>query len=271
LSETTVALVEQSAQEEVPGGHKAFGEILVTTITKGFRKIRWYTGETLGQEPLDLPPSELQTTGYWLSLSQAAVDDLSERGLWRNAPNDYGPHWNRIRGQVRARDEYRCQVCGAPEQGRVHDVHHKIPFRAFATVEQANQLSNLVTLCPACHHRVEAAVRMRSGLAGLSYTLGNLAPLFVMCDSRDLGVHSDPQSPLAEGLPAVVLYDRVPAGIGLAESLYQQHAELLRQAQRLVAECACTDGCPSCVGPGGEAGSGGKREALAILEIMVPK
>ncbi len=269
LSETNVASIAQAAQENVPGGQKAFGEIQVTTVMKGFRKIRWFTGETLGQEPLDLPPSVLQTTGYWLSLSQASVDALSERGLWSNAPNDYGPLWSRLRLQVRKRDGYRCQVCGTPEsEGHTHDVHHKIPFRTFASAEQANQFSNLVTLCPACHRRAEAAVRMRSGLAGLAYALGNLAPLFVMCDSRDLGVHSDPQSPLAGGQPAIVLYDRIPAGIGLAESLYRQHNELLLRAHELVAACECSDGCPSCVGPGGESGSGGKREALAILEIL---
>jgi DEAD/DEAH box helicase domain-containing protein len=35
-----------------------------------------------------------------------------------------------------------------------------------------------------------------------------------------------------------------------------------------VEACACEDGCPSCVGPGGEAGYGGKREALALLNVL---
>jgi DEAD/DEAH box helicase domain-containing protein len=109
---------------------------------------------------------------------------------------------------------------------------------------------------------------MRSGLAGLAYTLENLAPLFVMCDTRDLGVHSDPQAPLAEGKPAVVLYDRIPAGIGLSERLYELHDELLLRAWELVSQCECTDGCPSCVGPAGENGIGGKRESLALLEAL---
>jgi DEAD/DEAH box helicase domain-containing protein len=129
-------------------------------------------------------------------------------------------------------------------------------------------MNNLVTLCPNCHKRAEAAVRMRSGLAGLGYVLGNLAPLFLMCDARDLGVQSDPKSPLADGKPAVVLYDQVPAGIGFSARLFEQHHELTRRARELVAACECSDGCPSCVGPGGEGGYGGKREALAILEQL---
>jgi DEAD/DEAH box helicase domain-containing protein len=116
---------------------------------------------------------------------------------------------------------------------------------------------------------VETSVRVRSGLAGLAFVLGHLAPFYLMCDQGDLGVHSDPSSPLAEGGPAVVLYDQIPAGIGFSQRLYEIHEELVRQAYELVSGCACEDGCPSCVGPGGEGGSGGKRETLAILEVLI--
>ena len=135
---------------------------------------------------------------------------------------------------MRLRDGYRCQVCGSPELGHAHDVHHKIPFRSFATRQEANQLSNLVTLCPTCHRHVETAVRIRSGLAGLSFVLGNLAPLFLMCDSRDLGIHSDPQSPLADGQPAVIIYEQVPAGIGFSQRLFEVHDELMLRTSELV-------------------------------------
>jgi DEAD/DEAH box helicase domain-containing protein len=188
--------------------------------------------------------------------------------LWSNAPNQYGPNWPAQRDLARQRDEYRCRVCGAPEDGRSHHVHHITPFRAFENYLQANQLANLITVCPPCHRRVETNVRVRSGLAGLAFTLGHLAPLFLMCDSGDLGVHSDPQSPLADGQPAVVIYDHIPAGIGFSQRLFEIHDELILRAYELVASCKCSDGCPSCVGPGGENGSGGKQEALAILKEL---
>ncbi len=143
-------------------------------------------------------PPELLTSGYWFTLEDSVVEQLRENGLWRNDPNDYGPGWDKLRERVRQRDGYCCQVCGAAEQGRAHDVHHKLPFRLFASAEQANRMDNLTTLCPNCHHRAEAAVRVRSGLAGLAYTLGHLAPFFLMCDAGDLGVHSDPQLSFAE-------------------------------------------------------------------------
>jgi DEAD/DEAH box helicase domain-containing protein len=266
--ETTVALVQKTGEAPVAGGRKAHGEVQVTTQVTGFRKVRWYTHENLGQEPLNLPPSELLTTGYWLTLSDATVDALDAEGLWTNAPNDYGPSWPRQRDLARQRDGFRCQVCAAPEQGRAHHVHHKTPFRSFGSSEQANQLSNLVTLCPSCHRRAELSVRIRSGLSGVAYTLGNLAPLFLMCDPLDIGMSADPHAAFAEGKPAIVIYDQVPAGIGFSERLFDLHAELIRSALELVQACPCSDGCPSCVGPGGENGSGGKRESIAILKAL---
>ena len=268
VQEVTIALSELFAEAEAHGGRKAHGEVTVTAQVTGFRKRKWFTHENLGMGVVDLPPTELLTTGYWVSLPEETVERLRATGLWRNDANDYGPDWQRMRAQSRERDGYRCQQCGLAEDGRQHHVHHKIPFKKFAHAQAANQLSNLITLCASCHQRVETAVRVRSGLAGVSHVLGHMAPLLLMCDRRDLGVHSDPKSPLTAGNPTIVIYDQAPAGIGLSERLYEWHDALWRRAQELVATCACADGCPSCVGPAGENGEGGKAEALAILEAL---
>jgi len=234
----------------------------------GFRKRSWLGGENLGEEPLEMPPSELQTTGYWLSISEQAVTRLRESGNWSVTPNEYGPGWQKIRDQVRARDGFRCQVCGAPENGRQHDVHHRVPFRQFPSPAQANRAENLISLCPTCHRRAEQNVRMRSGLAGLGYMLLQLAPLFLMCDPADLGLHVDAAGAVF-GAPSVVIYDQVPAGIGFSQKLFEMHAELLARALELVSECPCEDGCPSCVGPAGENGIGGKQETIEILNTLI--
>jgi DEAD/DEAH box helicase domain-containing protein len=268
LQGTDVTVLSESAQAAVLGGEKKWGELQVTTQVSGFRKRRWYTHENLGEEPLDLPPTDLQTTGYWVSLSEETVNRLRESGMWTNDPNNYGPDWGKTRERVRARDKYTCQVCGAVEAGRQHDVHHKVPFRAFPSYLEANRLENLTTLCPTCHHKAEQNVRMRSGLSGLAYVLGNLAPLFLMCDAGDLGTHVEPVENKQFGQPTVVLYDSVPAGIGFSEKLFEMHDDLIARALELVSECSCADGCPSCVGPGGENGYGGKQEALEILKEL---
>jgi DEAD/DEAH box helicase domain-containing protein len=267
--DSQVTLIETTAQSEVRGGVKGFGEMSITSQVVGYHKIQWHTHQRLGSGEVELPQNEFQTTGYWLALSEETVEQLSEQGLWNYASNRYGPQWNSQKQAARERDEFTCQNCGVKEKGRAHDVHHIVPFRAFERAEEANRLENLTTLCPTCHRRAEVFVRMHSGLSGLAFTLGHLAPLFLMCAPHDLGIHADPQSNLADGQPVVVIYDQVPAGIGFSERLYELHDEIMLRAHALVSACECQEGCPSCVGPGGEHGVGSKRETLAILRFLI--
>jgi len=266
--ETEVKLAQIHQQAPATGCTISFGDLTITNRVIGFKRIHWQTRVLLSQATLELPPASMLTTGYWLSLAAETVERLRADGLWNNDPNEYGAGWDKLRNVVRARDNYRCQVCAAAESERAHHVHHKIPFRSFSSPSEANRLENLITLCPACHRRVETAVRVRSGLAGLAFALSQLCPLFLMCDANDLGVHSDAQSPLADGAPIVVIYDRIPAGIGFSQRLFEIHDNLIQHTYNLVSNCPCTDGCPSCVGPGGENGTGGKRETLAILSAL---
>lgn len=250
----------------VHGAAKFVGDVVVTDRVTGYRRMLRHTHETLGRYPLDGEAVTLYTSAYGFSPNGDVVALLRERGAWSNDANDYGPDWPDIRRSVIARDAHRCQVCGtASASGTPLHVHHKVPFRAFASAEQANRMENLVTLCPGCHRLAEQGVRVRSGLAATAYALRSLAPILVMCDGRDLGVHADPTSTLTAGTPAVVVYETVPGGVGLARELADRHETLLRAALELVADCACEDGCPSCVGPAGEPGHAGKAEALALL------
>lgn len=273
IQETTVQLINKMGEDKIPQNQSflatsAFGEVSVTTQVKGFRKLQWFTNEPLGTEDLDLPSSELQTTAFWLSLSDRLIEQLRDKGLWLNDRNNYGPQWNVIREKVRRRDNYRCQHCGIIEKDRAHDVHHKIPLRAFSSLDQANQLENLITLCHNCHSLAESTLRMRSGLVGLTHILGHLAPLYLMCDPSDLGMHSDPRSNIADGQPTIIIYDNVPAGIGFSERLFHRVYDLLLAAFDQISACPCQDGCPSCVGPGGVNGTGGKQETLSIIELL---
>jgi DEAD/DEAH box helicase domain-containing protein len=269
IHQDTITRLNVSKEEEISGAKKFVGEILVTSQVTGFKRLKWFTQENLGASPLDLPSTELRTVGYWIALSSETVDDLRGQALWQNDPNEYGPKWEIIRKMVRRRDNFTCRVCGTVETTQSHQIHHKRPFRSFPSAEQANSLDNLITLCPDCHRKAEAVVKMRSGLAGLRTVLVNLAPLFLMCDVSDLGAYADPQSSLSDGQPTVVVYDQAPAGIGLSQELYDIQNTLLEGAFELVKNCACQDGCPACVGPGGELGSGGKKETLAILSTLL--
>lgn len=257
-SSTTTVTVQRVEKSETAGrtvrGH---GEITVTTQATTFRKLKLHTQENLGGGEIALPPQSMDTTAYWLSFGDEAIEELRTSGLWWDAPIlDYGPNWQEQRNRARQRDGMRCAACGAPEtSARQHDVHHKTPFRFFgyepgrnqAHIE-ANRLENLVTLCHACHRRAETVVHIRSGLAGLAHALVNVAPLHLMCDPRDLGVTHDVEGPHGK-LPAITLYDRIPSGVGFAAQLYGLHSVLLAAARDLVSACGCRAGCPACVGP----------------------
>ncbi len=253
---------------------RAWGELLITSQATSYRKIRRYTHETLGYGRIDLPAREFQTTGFWLWVPPDMVEALAAEGILI-APNDYGPNWGEQRQAARARDEYRCRQCDTPEApGRQHDVHHVIPFRTFGYVPgrnehylAANALDNLQCLCRACHTRLEATRGTQTALGGLAHALGNLAPLFLMCDPRDLGVSSEPRS-RETGAPTITIYDRVPEGLGFAEQLYDLHAELLRGALELVRACPCRDGCPACVGPVGVEAADAKALTRRLAERL---
>jgi len=249
-------LPREAANYQLPLS-RAWGELLVTSQAASFRKVKRYTHETLGYGEINLPPRQFQTTGYWLWLPPASVRQLAEDGILVG-PNDYGPNWDVQRNAARARDGFRCRQCGKaedPSAGRQHDVHHIVPFRSFGyfrglneNYKLANDLSNLQTLCRACHQRAEAARGTQTALGGLAYALGNIAPLFLMCDPRDLGVIAEARSRETRQ-PTITIYDLVPEGLGFAERLYELHAELLAGALDLVSGCPCRDGCPACVGP----------------------
>jgi DEAD/DEAH box helicase domain-containing protein len=267
--ETSVEEKSRIKQTQLMGAQKSLGEILVTTKVVGYRKIRWFTHEFMGGGKVDLPPTHLNTIGYWISLNEDTVNILKDQMFWNSDQNEYGPEWDKIRQRVLNRDGHRCQVCGAADSVRSLHAHHIQPFRSFTNLESANQTQNLISLCPTCHRKAEASVRIRSGMAGLSYILHSLAPLMLMCDGEDIDVHYDPNSSLGEGRPTVVLYDNIPGGLGLSENLYEMHQQLISQAFETITYCECEDGCPSCVGPIGEEASGGKAETLAILEALI--
>jgi len=268
LRETELILLKLTRVHTFMWGKKYFGRVIVQSQVTGFKKIRFGTQEQLGTEPLDLPIQELDTMAWWISFNGATVNKLRESGLWNSDRNDYGPKWKKISAEIRKRDGYRCCKCQAKELDRAWDVHHRIPIRRFSSVDEANVESNLVTLCPRCHHLAEQQVRIQSGLSGLAYLLQNLAPFFVMCDPSNLGVSFEPESPLSDADPMIALYDMIPGGIGLCKKIYEIQDELFKAALEQITVCECENGCPACVGPVAEQGEGAKAHARAMLQML---
>jgi DEAD/DEAH box helicase domain-containing protein len=71
-------------------------------------------------------------------------------------------------------------------------------------------------------------------------------PLLAMCDRWDIGGLSTNLHPQTGG-PTIFIYDGHPGGIGITRRGYLAFDTLVEDAHRLVSECPCKDGCPSCV------------------------
>ena len=71
-------------------------------------------------------------------------------------------------------------------------------------------------------------------------------PLIAMCDRWDIGGLST-NVHFQTGRSTIFIYDGHPGGVGITKRGYEQFERLLGDAERLIGECPCEAGCPSCV------------------------
>ena len=275
--DSRVDVLQVEASESGTATTRGWGQVRVRTKATSYGRFAWYTHEKLETVPLDLPEMELLTTAYWLHLGAELVKSLADLGDWTIAAlRSYGPDWAEQRNRARARDQYRCRNCGRPElPGKQLDVHHLQPFRTFDyrpgendNYLRANRLDNLISLCPDCHRQLETSRDMQGTLEGLACVFRSLAPLFLMCDPRDLGMAVDLDMGFSKA-PTIVIYDLVPGGVGFSEELCARHEAILAACLDRVRECQCEEGCPACVGAPAERGLGAKRRVLDLLGRLV--
>jgi DEAD/DEAH box helicase domain-containing protein len=98
-------------------------------------------------------------------------------------------------------------------------------------------------------HQLAESVPMEALLGSLHATEHAqiaVLPLLAMCDRWDIGGLSTNLHPQTGG-PAIFIYDGYPGGVGISRVAFRRFEELCGDALRLVSECRCTGGCPSCV------------------------
>ena len=69
--------------------------------------------------------------------------------------------------------------------------------------------------------------------------------------------------------PTIYIYEAYPGGIGFSRKLLYVHDDLLSAAKKLIVECPCKSGCPSCIGPTLEFGQTDKSSALNLIALMM--
>ncbi len=109
-------------------------------------------------------------------------------------------------------------------------------------------------------------------LRGVGQAIHTVAVFRLMCAGSDLGQAVDEPE---EAGPRLYLYDNLPGGVGFAERLFQLFVPLLSSARALITGCACSEGCPSCLGAARNTEAGGKAPSVelidAILELSGPR
>ena len=143
---------QKAGNEPIGPGHPNYGSVSVCCANCGAELVR---------EPW-------QANGYKKQFcNTTCMGEWQSKNLrgpahprWKGGRLSYGPNWHHQAEKARKRDRYCCRVCGISQEEagiRLH-VHHIKSLRDFGYIAgqndrytQANDLSNLITLCPACH------------------------------------------------------------------------------------------------------------------------
>ena len=77
---TQVRVLEIANEEQIARAalthRRSHGDVLVRSQVVGFKKIKFFTHENVGDGRLELPENEMHTTAYWLTLERALLESL---------------------------------------------------------------------------------------------------------------------------------------------------------------------------------------------------
>jgi DEAD/DEAH box helicase domain-containing protein len=212
------------------------------------------------------------------------TDAISARGVWilRRLADRAHPAWVSEQGEVLVAEKvvgFKKIKMGTLENVGSGEV--ELPQQEKQTT------SAWLTVMPETLARVSSSrEELIDGLRAVGYLLHHLAPIFLLCDIRDLGSWLGDTTPAAPGAvatrestrrrlleaerfnPTLYLYDAHAGGIGLAERVFDVLPLLVRRGLETLEACPCRWGCPSCVGPVNEVGRRAKATAAALLREL---
>jgi len=228
ISYTKIKVLECFDSAPAGSTSKNHGEVQVNTQVVGFKKIKFHTMENVGAGELELPEQEMHTTAFWLTLPHAFMASL---------PYHSADKLDGVNGLANALEAIGTLLvmCDARDLGRAVGENRRNQDSGFGIQEEQNQP-------PEGESEIQ---NLKSKIRGPEVKVEVLA-----------------------FEPNIYLYDKYPGGVGLSEPLFRMSESLLEKTQRLIANCPCEIGCPSCVGPIGEIGEKGKEVALEILRRL---
>jgi len=165
--------------------------------------------------------------------SQIKVDGADEEGEWRGCPTGFGdvtvtttiPMFKKIR--FHSRDSLGFEKLELPPQSL-----ETVAMWWSPPEELVKEL-------------LERKMVVSEALIGIANAFVEVAPIFVMCDTRDIGAVVNASCLKRD---ALFLHDRYPGGMGYARRCLDRIEEIMRTVRDVIRDCPCEDGCPSCVG-----------------------
>ncbi len=159
-----------------------------------------------------------------------------------------------LRGGLRHRDRARLPAPPPLDHAQIDLVPLDLPETSFSTQALWFELDPdaLAAACPrpgGSRVGADDETAQETALGALhaaEHAQIAVLPLIAMCDRWDIGGLSTNLHPQT-GLPTIFIYDGHPGGVGLTRAAFLRFEELCRDAHRLIAECPCRAGCPSCV------------------------
>jgi DEAD/DEAH box helicase domain-containing protein len=116
----------------------------------------------------------------------------------------------------------------------------ELPETTFATQALWFELDDVIAAEPFPPGKVLSA------LHAMEHGMIAVLPLLAMCDRWDIGGLSIAGHPQTLK-PTIFIYDGHPGGVGITRQGYLRFEDLAADAARLIGECPCESGCPSCV------------------------
>lgn len=241
ITNTSVDILD-GFQRDTSFGHMSYehGEVHVAWRVSGFKKIKFDTRENVGFGDVNLPDHEMHTTSFWVTFSETFLGQMpySKADL--------------LDGLT----------------GLAHILQHVAPLYLMCDVRDlarcvGDRAAQVVDLGPG---RADGRIELQDSEPEPDISQESWMRLGVNEESGPsksaLAAATAPDKPFE---PTLFLYDNFPGGIGFSPQIYDRFPELLSHAERLLEECSCEEGCPSCVGPPNEVGAKAKGIALDLL------
>jgi DEAD/DEAH box helicase domain-containing protein len=195
----------------------SYGSVTVTDTVLGYQRRRRKTGEVIDLRTIDLPSISYTTEAVWYEPGHLIHGGVEVAAAMR---------------ELYADGDLAAEVAARVSAGDVTEIRPSVPGGAAHVAPIGLEPFPTEHVLGALHAAEHAQIAV--------------LPLLAMCDRWDVGGLSTNLHPQTNG-PAVIVYEGHVGGVGIARQAFREFEAWAADAERLLAECPCESGCPSCV------------------------